>query len=148
MLAPWKKYYDQPRQHTKKQRQYFANKVLSSQSYGFSSSHVWMWDLDHKEGLAPKTWCFELWCWRRLLRAPWTARRSNQSMLKEINPTYICKRHKELHSHIPTWGYSKKCVTGRWPCLMPLWKSISIVNKSVIFYFNTPEGLRQKSYDL
>ena len=45
---------------------------------------------------------FKLWFWRRLLRVPWTARRSNQSMLKEINPTYICKRHKELHSHIPT----------------------------------------------
>ena len=45
MLAPWKKSYDQPRQHIKKQRHYFANKVPSSQSYGFSSSHVWMWEL-------------------------------------------------------------------------------------------------------
>ena len=43
MLAPWKKSYDQPRQHIKKQRHYFANKGLSNQSYGFSSSHVWMW---------------------------------------------------------------------------------------------------------
>ena len=46
---PWKKSYDQPRQHIKKQRHYFANKGLSSQSYGFSSSHVWMCKLDHKE---------------------------------------------------------------------------------------------------
>ena len=49
MLALWKKSYDQPRQHIKKQRYYFANKGLSSQSYGFSSSHVWMWELDSKE---------------------------------------------------------------------------------------------------
>ena len=55
-----------------------------------------------KKAEHPRIDPFELWCWRRLLRAPWTARRSNQSMLKEINPTYICKRHKELHSHIPT----------------------------------------------
>ena len=47
--APWKKSYDQCRQHIKKQRHYFANKGPSSQSYGFSSSHVWMWDLDYKE---------------------------------------------------------------------------------------------------
>ena len=49
MLAPWKKSYDQPRQHIKKQSHYFANKGLSSQGYGFSSSHVWLRELDHKE---------------------------------------------------------------------------------------------------
>ena len=68
------------------QRHYFANKGLSSQGYGFSCGHVWMWELDCEEGWAPKNWCFELWCWRRLLRVPWTARRSNQSILKEISP--------------------------------------------------------------
>ena len=57
-FASWKKSYDQPRQHVKKQRYYFANKGLSSQSYGFSSSHVWMWELDHKESWALKNWCF------------------------------------------------------------------------------------------
>ena len=57
-LAPWKKSYDQPRQHIKKQRRYFANKGLSSQSHGFSSSHVWMWELDCGESWAPKNWCF------------------------------------------------------------------------------------------
>jgi len=62
---------------------YFADKGPSSQSYGFSSSHVWMWELDHKESSVPKNWCFELWCWWRLLRVPWTTRRSNQSILKE-----------------------------------------------------------------
>ena len=58
MLTPWKKSYDQPRHHIKKQRNYFANKGPSSQSYSFSSSLVWMWELDHKEGLVLKNWCF------------------------------------------------------------------------------------------
>ena len=78
----------QPRQLIKKQRHYFANKGPSSQSYDFSRSRVWMWELDYKESWAPKNWSFELWCWRRLLRVPWTARRSNQSILKEISPEY------------------------------------------------------------
>ena len=56
--CPWNKSYDQPRQHIKKQRHYFANKGLSIQSYGFSSSHVRMWDLDHKESWVPKNWYF------------------------------------------------------------------------------------------
>ena len=80
MLAPWKKNYDQPRQHIKKHRQSFANKDPSSQSYVFFSSHVWMWELDYEESWAPKNWCF----WTVLL--PWTARRSNQSILKETSP--------------------------------------------------------------
>ena len=58
MLTPWKENYDQPRQHIKKQRHYFANKGLSSQGYGFSSGHVWMWELDCEESWAPKNWCF------------------------------------------------------------------------------------------
>ena len=58
MLAPWKKSYDKPRQHIKKQRHYFADKSLSTQSYGFSHSHVWMWVLDHKESWSPKNWYF------------------------------------------------------------------------------------------
>ena len=58
MLAPWKRSYDKARQCIKNQRHYFANKGPSSQGYGFSSSHVWMWVLDHNEGWAPKNWCF------------------------------------------------------------------------------------------
>ena len=58
MLAPWKKSYDQPSQHIKKQSHYFTNKGPSSQSFGFSSSYVWMWDLDYKESWVPKNWCF------------------------------------------------------------------------------------------
>ena len=82
------KSYDQPRQHIKKQRHFFINKVSSSQSYGFSSSHVWMWELDYKESQAPKNWCFWTMVWRRLLRVPWASRRSNQSILKELSPEY------------------------------------------------------------
>ena len=57
-FAPWKKSYDKSRQYIKKQRHYFANKGPYSQSYGFSSSHVQMWELNHKEGWKPKNWCF------------------------------------------------------------------------------------------
>ena len=80
MLAPWKKSYDQPRQHVKKQRHYFTNKCLSSQSYGFSSSHVWMWELDYKEGWVLKNWCF----WTVLLE------KTPESPLdsKEIQPVH------------------------------------------------------------
>ena len=59
MLTPWKESYDRPRQHIEKQRHYFVNKGPSSQGYGFSSGHVWMWELDCEESWAPKNWC--LW---------------------------------------------------------------------------------------
>ena len=87
MLAPWKKSYDQPRQHIKKQRHYFVNKGPPSKSYCFSNSYVWIWDLDYKAEHQIID-AFELWCLRRLLRVPWTARRSNQSILKEISPDH------------------------------------------------------------
>ena len=70
MLAPWKKNYDQPRQHIKKQKHYFANKGQSSQSYGFSSSHVWMWELDYKESWAPKYLCFWTAVLEKTLESP------------------------------------------------------------------------------
>ena len=75
-----------------KSRDITANRGPFSQRYGFSSSHIWMWQLDHKEGWTPKTDAFKLGFWRRLLRVPWTARRSNQSVLKEINPKCSLKR--------------------------------------------------------
>ena len=87
MLTPWKKSYDQPIQHIKKQRYYFATKVHLVKAmvflvvYGCKSwtiKKVELWRID----------AFELWCWRRLLRVPWIARRSNQSILKEISPEY------------------------------------------------------------
>ena len=80
MFAPWKKSYDQPRQHTKKQSHYFANKGLSSQSYGFSSSLVCMWELDYKESWALKNWCF------------WTV-----VLEKTLERTLDCKEIKPVH---------------------------------------------------
>ena len=86
MLTPWKESYDQPRQHIQKQRHYFANKVhlvkamvLPVVMYGYESWTV-------KKAERRRIDAFELWCWRRLLRVPWTARTSNQSILKEISP--------------------------------------------------------------
>ena len=86
MFAPWKKSYDKTRQHIKKQRHYLANKCPSSQSYGFSSGHVWMWEWTIKKAEHRRIDAFELWCWRRLLRVPCTARRSSQSIQNEISP--------------------------------------------------------------
>ena len=79
MLAPWKKSYDQPRQHIKKQRHYFANKVLSSQSYGFSSSQTQKWELYYKESWATKNWCI------------WTV------VLKTLESPLDCKEVQPIH---------------------------------------------------
>ena len=76
---PWKESYDQPRQHIKKQRHYFANKGPSSEGYGFSSGHVWMWELDYKESWAPKNWCF------------WTV------VLKTLESPLDCKEVQPVH---------------------------------------------------
>ena len=70
MLASWKKSYDQTRQHIKKQRHYLANKGPSSQICGFSSSHVWMWDLDYKESWLSKNWCFWTVVLEKTLESP------------------------------------------------------------------------------
>ena len=89
MLASWKKSYDQPRQHLKRQRHYFLNKDLSSQGYAFFP--VVMYGCESWTIKKAEHWridAFELWCWRRLLRVLWTAMRSNQSILKEISPEY------------------------------------------------------------
>ena len=80
MLAPWKKSYDQPREHIKKQRHCFANKGLSSQGYGFSSGHVWMWELDYKESWVPKNCCFWTVVLKKTLESPLDC--------KEIQPVH------------------------------------------------------------
>ena len=88
-IQPWQSpfpIWNQPGQHIKKQRHYFANKGPSRQGYGFPSNHVRMWQLDLKIAECRGIDAFEVWCWRKLLRIPWTARRSNQSILKKISP--------------------------------------------------------------
>ena len=92
MLAPWKKSYDKHRQHILKQRHYIPDKCPNSQNYGFSSSHVWMWELDHKEGWAMKNWRFQTVVLEKILESPLDSKEINQSMLKEINPAYSLER--------------------------------------------------------
>ena len=79
-LTPWKESYDQPRQHIKKQRHYFVNKDPFNQDYGFSSGHVWMWELDYKESWAPKNWCFWTVVLEKTLESPVDC--------KEIHPVH------------------------------------------------------------
>ena len=88
MLVPWKKSYDQPRQHIKKQRYYFSHKVhlVKAMVFPVVLCGCESWTINKAERRS--TDAFELWCWRRLLRVPWTARSSNQSILKEISPEY------------------------------------------------------------
>ena len=76
------------RQHIKIQRHHFANKGPYSQSYGFSNSHVWMWELDHKEGWALTNWCFQTVVLEKTLESPLDSKETNQSIVKEINPEY------------------------------------------------------------
>ena len=89
MLTPWKESYDQPRQHIKKQRHYFATKVCLVKAMVFPVVMYGCESWTIKIAECQKIDAFELWCWRRLLRVPWTARGSNQSILKEINRIFI-----------------------------------------------------------
>ena len=81
MLVPWKKSYDKPRQDIKKQRHHFADKCPYTQSYGFSSSHVQMWQLDHKEIWAPKNGCFQIMVLEKILESPLDSKE-----IKPVNP--------------------------------------------------------------
>ena len=87
-LAPWRKSYDQPRQHIKKQRHYFANKSPSSQGYDFSSSHVWMWELDYKESWASKNWYFWTVVLEKTLESPLDC--------KEIQPVHPKENQSQI----------------------------------------------------
>ena len=78
--TPWKESYDKPRQHIKKERHYFVNKGPPSQDYGFSSGHVWMWELDYKEDWAQKSWCFWTVVLEKTLESPLDC--------KEIQPVH------------------------------------------------------------
>ena len=116
MLASWKESYDQPRQHIKKQRQYFANKSLSSQGYGFSSSHVWMWELDYKGSWVPKNWCFWTVVLEKITESPLDG--------KEIHPVhpkgnqswiFIGRTDAEIETSILCPPDTKNWLTGKDP---------------------------------
>ena len=100
MLAPWKESYDKPRQHSKKQRYHFANKGPCCQSYDFSSSHVWIWELDHKDGWMPKNWCFQTVVLEKTLESPLDTRRSNRSILKK-NHSWIFIGRTDAEAETP-----------------------------------------------
>ena len=87
-LTLWKESYDQPRQHIKKQRHYIANKVCLVKAMAFPVVMYGCESWSIKKAEHQRIDAFKLWCWRRLLRVPWTARKSNQSILKEISPEY------------------------------------------------------------
>ena len=84
MLALWKESYDKPRQCIKKQRHHFAKEAPYSQSYGFSSSHVQMWELDYKEGWVPKNWCFRIVVLEKTFDSP-----LDSEEIKPVNPKGI-----------------------------------------------------------
>ena len=106
MLAPWKKSYDQPRQHIKKQRHYFANKGPPSQSCGFSSSHVWMWELDYKESWMPKSWCFWTVVLEKTLESPLD--------YKEIKPVNPKGNQPWIHWKNWCWSWNSNTLATWW----------------------------------
>ena len=115
MLAPWKKSYDQPRWHIKKQRHYFAKKGLSSQSYGFSSSHVWTWELDSKESWAPKNWCSWTVVLEKTLESPVDCKEIQPVHPKDQSWVFIGKTDAEAETPILWPPDAKNWLTGKDP---------------------------------
>ena len=98
--TPWKNSFDKPRQCMKKQRHHFADKGLNSQSYGFSCSHVWMWELNQTEGRVPKDWCFWTVVLEKTLESPLKSKEIKLSILKESNPEYSLEGDAEAEAPI------------------------------------------------
>ena len=103
MLTPWKKSYDQPRQFIKKQRHYFANKGPSSQSCGFSSSHVWMWELEYKKSWAWKNWCFWTVVLEKILKSPLDSKEI-QLVHPKGNQSWIFIGRTDAEAETPIFG--------------------------------------------
>ena len=123
MLVPCKKSYDQPRQHIKKQRHYFANKGPSSQSYVFSSSHVWIWELDDKKGWALKNWCLQTVLLEKSLMSPLDSKE-----IKSVNPKrnqpwiFIGRTDTEDKAPILWLPDAKSWLTGKDPDARKDWR--------------------------
>ena len=114
MFAPWKKSYDQPKQHIKKQRHYFASKGLSTQSYGFSSSHIWMWELDYKESCVLKNGYFRTVVLEKTLESPLDSKES-QPVHPKGNQSLIFIGRSDAEAETPIlWPPDvKNCLTGK-----------------------------------
>ena len=123
MLAPWKNSYDQPRQHIKKQRNYFAKKGSSSQTYDFSSSHVWMWELDYKESWALKNWCFWTVALEKTLESPLDCKEI-QLVHPKGNQSWIFIERTDAEAETPIlWPPdAKNWVTGKDPDAGKYWR--------------------------
>ena len=104
MLAPWKKSYDQPRQHIQKQRHYFANKGLSSQGYGFSSGHVRIWELDSKERWVQKNWCFWTVVLEKTLESPLDCKEI-QPVHPKGNQSWVFIGRTDAEAETPIFGH-------------------------------------------
>ena len=114
MLAPWKKNYDKPRQHIKKQRHQFANKGPDSQSYGFPSSYVQMRELNHKEGWALKNWCFWIVVLEKTLESPLDCKEFQPVYPKGDQPwVFIGRTDAEAETQILWPPYVKSWLIGK-----------------------------------
>ena len=116
MLTLWKESYDQPRQHIQKQGHYFANKGLSSQGYGFSSSHVWTWELDCEESWAPKYWSFWIVVLEKTLESPLDCKEIQPVYSKGDQPWVFFGKNDakaETPPHVKSWLIGKDPDAGR-----------------------------------
>ena len=120
MLTPWKESYDQPRQHIKKQRHHFVNKGPSSQGYGFSSGHLWIWELDYKESWVPKNWYFWTVVLEKTLESPLDCKEM-QPVHPEGNQSWIVIGRTDVEAETPIlwppdvklWLIGKDCDAGK-----------------------------------
>ena len=119
MPPSWKKSYNQHIQHIKKQRHHFSNKGPSSQSYGFSSSHVWMWELDYKESWVPKIWCFWTVVLEKTLKSPLDSKE-----IKPFHPKGIFIGRTDAHAKAPVLWLpdSKNWFMGKDPDVGKYWR--------------------------
>ena len=115
MLTPWKESYDQPRQHIKQQRHYFGNKGPSSQSYGFSSGHVWMWELDCEESRALKNWCFWTLVLEKTLESPLDCKEIQLVHPKDQSWVFIGRTDAEAEISIFWPPHGKSWLIGKDP---------------------------------
>ena len=114
MLTPWKESYNQPTKHIKKQRHYFANKAPSSQGYGFSSGHVWMWELDCEESWAPKNWCFWTVELEKTLESPLDCKEIQPVHLKgDQSWVFIGGTHAKAETPVLWPPHAKSWLTGK-----------------------------------
>ena len=139
MLAPWENSYDKPRQHIQKQNHYFADKGSHSQSYGFSSNHVYMWELDHKKVWALKNWCFWTVMLEKTLESPLNWKEIKPASPKGNQP-WMNIQWCSLNSRT---GYSRTDIEAEAPILQPPDKKVDSLEKTLMLEI---EGMRRRGW--